>query len=130
MNKRSNRSAGRSTMLSMLLLSVTAWAGPVLAADQYPSRPLRMVVPFAPGGASDLIARLAQPRLAQELGQQVVIDNLSGASGNIGVEVAAKALPDGYTMLLGCRHHGNQPQHLPQVSGAAGARFHRGDPSR
>lgn len=96
-----NRIQCKSAALVTALLAATAWAGALSAADNYPSRPLRMVVPFAPGGASDLIARLAQPRLAQELGQQVVIDNRSGASGNIGVEVAAKALSDGYTMLLG-----------------------------
>ena len=71
------------------------------AADGYPSRPLRMVVPFAPGGASDFVGRIMQPKMVQELGQQVVIDNRAGASGNIGVEAAAKASPDGYTLLLG-----------------------------
>lgn len=71
------------------------------AADTYPSRPVRMVVPFAPGGASDLVGRLMQPRLQQELGQQITVDNRAGASGNIGVEVAAKAPADGYTFLLG-----------------------------
>ncbi len=71
------------------------------AANTYPSRPVRMVVPFSPGGASDFVGRLLQPRLAQELGQQIVIDNRSGASGNIGVEVAARASADGYTLLLG-----------------------------
>lgn len=71
------------------------------AAETYPSRPLRMVVPFAPGGASDFVGRIMQPRMVQELGQQVVIDNRAGASGNIGVEAAAKASPDGYTLLLG-----------------------------
>lgn len=71
------------------------------SAPGYPARPVRMVVPFAPGGASDFVGRLIQPRLVQELGQQVVIDNRAGASGNIGVEVAARATPDGYTLLLG-----------------------------
>ncbi len=74
---------------------------PAQSADVYPSRPVRMVVPFAPGGASDLVGRLMQPRLQQELGQQILIDNRAGASGNIGVEVAAKAPADGYTFLLG-----------------------------
>lgn len=74
---------------------------PVQSADVYPSRPVRMVVPFAPGGASDLVGRLMQPKLQQELGQQILIDNRAGASGNIGVEVAAKAPADGYTFLLG-----------------------------
>lgn len=70
-------------------------------AQEYPSRTLRMVVPFAPGGASDFVGRILQPRLAELLKQQVVVDNRSGAAGNIGVEVAAKANPDGYTFLLG-----------------------------
>jgi tripartite-type tricarboxylate transporter receptor subunit TctC len=60
-----------------------------------------MVVPFAPGGASDFVGRIIQPRMAELLGQQLVIDNRSGAAGNIGVEVAARANPDGYTLLLG-----------------------------
>jgi len=67
----------------------------------WPTRPLRMIVPFAPGGASDIVARIIAPRLSQELGQQVVIDNRAGASGNVGVEIAARASPDGYTVLLG-----------------------------
>ncbi len=69
--------------------------------DNYPARPVRMVVPFAPGGASDLVGRIISPRLGQELRQQIVVDNRGGASGNIGVELAARANPDGYTTLLG-----------------------------
>ena len=67
----------------------------------YPARPLRLVVPYAPGGSSDFTARVLQPALAEQLGQQIVIDNRSGAAGNIGVEVAARANPDGYTLLFG-----------------------------
>ncbi len=78
-----------------------AMAVPAQSADVYPVRAVRMVVPFAPGGASDLVGRLMQPRLQQELGQQILIDNRAGASGNIGVEIAAKAPADGYTFLLG-----------------------------
>ena len=70
-------------------------------ADDYPSRAVRMVVPFAPGGASDIVGRIIQPKMSQEFGQQIVIDNRAGASGNIGVEVAVRANPDGYTFLLG-----------------------------
>jgi tripartite-type tricarboxylate transporter receptor subunit TctC len=69
--------------------------------DDYPTRPVRMVVPFAPGGASDFVGRIIQPRMSELLGQQVVIDNRAGAAGNIGVEVAAKASADGYSFLLG-----------------------------
>jgi tripartite-type tricarboxylate transporter receptor subunit TctC len=85
-------------VFALVLLALVA---PAQSAEQYPSRPLRMVVPFAPGGASDLVGRLIQPKLQQELGQQIIVDNRAGASGNIGVEVAAKAPADGYTFLLG-----------------------------
>ncbi len=71
------------------------------AANTFPSRPVRMIVPFAPGGASDFVGRVLQPKLTEVLGQQVVVDNRAGASGNIGVETAAHAAPDGYTFLLG-----------------------------
>jgi tripartite-type tricarboxylate transporter receptor subunit TctC len=70
-------------------------------APVYPVRPIRMIVPFAPGGASDFTARILQPKMGELLGQPVVIDNRAGASGNIGVEIAARAAPDGYTCLLG-----------------------------
>ncbi len=75
--------------------------GAALSADNYPNRPVRMIVPFAPGGASDFVGRIIQPAMAEKLKQQVVIDNRPGASGNIGVETAATATPDGYTFLLG-----------------------------
>jgi tripartite-type tricarboxylate transporter receptor subunit TctC len=74
---------------------------PAWGQDKYPTRPVRMVVPFAPGGASDFVGRIISPGLGEALGQQVVIDNRTGAAGNIGVEVAARANPDGYTILLG-----------------------------
>ena len=67
----------------------------------YPNRPIRMIVPFAPGGASDFVARIITPRMGELLGQQIVTDNRAGASGNIGVEIAARAPADGYTLLLG-----------------------------
>jgi tripartite-type tricarboxylate transporter receptor subunit TctC len=69
--------------------------------DDYPSRPLRMIVPFAPGGASDFVGRIIQPAMADLLKQQVVVYNRDGAAGNIGVEVAVRASPDGYSVLLG-----------------------------
>jgi tripartite-type tricarboxylate transporter receptor subunit TctC len=73
----------------------------VHAAEQYPNRPIRMIVPFQPGGASDFVARIIEPKLARELGQNVIIENRVGASGYVGVEVASQATPDGYTLLLG-----------------------------
>src|SRR5438034_6983820 len=70
-------------------------------AAAYPNKPIHMIVPFAPGGASDFVARIVTPKLGELLGQQIVIDNKAGASGNIGLEAAAKAAPDGYTIFLG-----------------------------
>jgi tripartite-type tricarboxylate transporter receptor subunit TctC len=75
---------------------------PILAfAQAYPNRPLRMIVPFAPGGASDFVGRILQPRMSELLGQQVVVENRGGAAGNIGVEAGARSAPDGYTFVLG-----------------------------
>ena len=75
---------------------------PLLGFSQgYPNKPLRMIIPFAPGGASDFVGRIIQPRLGEVLGQQVIVENRAGASGNIGVEAAARAAPDGYTLFLG-----------------------------
>jgi tripartite-type tricarboxylate transporter receptor subunit TctC len=74
---------------------------PTLAFAQYPNRPVRMIIPFAPGGASDFVGRILQPRMSELLGQQVVVENRPGASGNIGVEATARAAPDGYTIFLG-----------------------------
>src|SRR5258705_860618 len=71
------------------------------AAQSYPSKPVRMIVPFAPGGASDFVGRIMQPRLGELLGQPIVVDNRPGAAGNLGVEAAAKSPPDGYTLFLG-----------------------------
>lgn len=71
------------------------------AAENFPSRPLRIIVPFAPGGGSDIVSRLVGQRLAETLGQPVVVDNRPGASGNIGHAIGAKAPADGYTIILG-----------------------------
>lgn len=89
-------------LAALALASVAiVYAQPGESVEEYPSRPLRMIIPFAPGGASDFIGRILQPKLSEVLGQQVVADNRPGASGNIGVKAAADATPDGYTFLLG-----------------------------
>jgi tripartite-type tricarboxylate transporter receptor subunit TctC len=82
-------------------LSVLFLAFPLLVqAQAYPSRPVRLVVPFPPGGSVDVVARALTPKLSERMGQQVVIENRSGASGIIGTEVVAHAKPDGYTLLI------------------------------
>jgi len=74
---------------------------PTLALAQYPSKPVRMIIPFAPGGASDFVGRIMQPKMNELLGQPIVVENKPGAAGNIGAEAAAKSAPDGYTIFLG-----------------------------
>src|SRR5918996_241679 len=84
-----------------LIAGILAAIPLVAFAQTYPNKPIRMIVPFAPGGASDFVGRILQPRLSELLGQQIVVENRAGASGNIGMDAAAKAAPDGYTIYLG-----------------------------
>ena len=90
-------------IIRLLILAVfLSCGGTVLAlAQSYPVKPVRMIVPFPPGGAADLIGRVVGQKLSEQLGQQVIVDNRGGASGNIGAELVAKAPGDGYTILLG-----------------------------
>ena len=76
-------------------------SGAALAQANYPNRPLRFIVPFPPGGGTDILARLVAIKLTERLGWQIVMDNRSGAGGSIGLDAAAKANPDGYTMVIG-----------------------------
>lgn len=94
------------TRRAMLGLALSASAGLIsgTALSQpaaYPSRPVRLIVPFTPGGTTDIFARLVGEKLSQSLGQQFIIDNRGGAGGNIGTDAVAKADPDGYTLVMG-----------------------------
>jgi len=80
--------------------AMLAAAAPALGADSYPSRPIRLIVPFAPGGSVDIAGRLITDAWGKQLGQPVVADNRAGASGNIGMDQLAKAKPDGYTLAI------------------------------
>jgi tripartite-type tricarboxylate transporter receptor subunit TctC len=87
---------------ALAVLITAGIAGAAVAAEPaYPHKPVRLVVPFPPGGGADNLARLMMPRVAQLLGQPIVIDNKPGAGGNVGAEVVARAAPDGYTLLYG-----------------------------
>ena len=78
-----------------------ACAGSIASAQGYPTKPVRLIAPFAPGGPTDIVARVVSQRLGQQLGQTVVVDNRASAGGAIGCEIAARSAPDGYTLLLG-----------------------------
>src|SRR5215471_9903757 len=95
-----NRSWTRA-IPSLAIAIVAALPLSLAAQDNYPSRPVKMLVPYAPGGATDIIARQLANKLEQALGQPFVVETRAGASGNIALEAAAKAAPDGYTLLVG-----------------------------
>lgn len=92
----------KKQILAVLLRgAILAFAASAVSAQEYPAKVIRMVLPFPAGGGSDLIARVTAQKLSAQMGQQVVVDNRAGASGNIAAEIVAKAAPDGYTTLFG-----------------------------
>jgi tripartite-type tricarboxylate transporter receptor subunit TctC len=93
--------AGRLLVAILILPLAALMPGSALAqADAYPNKPLRFILPFPPGGGTDILGRIISERLAANLGQPVVIENRGGAGGNVGAETAAKSAPDGYTIVL------------------------------
>jgi len=87
--------------LAVLLLAFVACASPIATAAEWPSRPVHFIVPFPAGGSTDVAARVVGDYLSRALGQQIVVENKSGANGNIAMEYVAKSAPDGYTILIG-----------------------------
>ena len=96
---------GGTTVAVLTMLAVAA----PLGAQSFPAKPIRMVIPFAPGGGTDLIGRLSASRLSESMGQPVVVENRPGASGVLGVEFGVKAPPDGYTLTLLVSNYSSYP---------------------
>ena len=103
----------RRGVLGAMLAAGVAGAGN--AQDKYPSKPIRLVIPFPPGGGADAVARPLGPLMTETLGQPIVLDNRGGANGNLGAEIVAKAPPDGYTLLLGQQLAHDQRRPLPKL---------------
>src|SRR2546423_14964996 len=85
---------------TMVALLAALLAAPVVFAQTYPTRPIRLIVPFAPGGGSDYVGRLVGQKLTEQMGQQVVVDNRPGAASLVGTEIVSRSAPDGYTLCL------------------------------
>ncbi len=105
--------ASRRTAVSLACAALLA--APAALAQTYPAKTVRMIVPFAPGGNTDIIARFFSPKLGEFLGQQVVVDNRGGAGGTIGSEMVARAAPDGYTLLMVSEAHTINPAMIKKL---------------
>ena len=90
----------RFIKFSLSIIAALSLSGQVLAADSYPSKPIKLVVPFPPGGAVDIVGRAIAQELSRDVGQSVIVENKPGANGVVGAEYVARAQPDGYTVLL------------------------------
>ena len=105
-----------SPLCAALLMGAGLLFAQAALTQGFPARPVTIVVPYPPGGLIDLVARIIQQRMSIELGQPVVVENRSGAGGNVGAEAVARAAPDGYTLLLGNPSLGISPHIYPKLS--------------
>ncbi|MEQ1773533.1 MAG: tripartite tricarboxylate transporter substrate binding protein [Burkholderiales bacterium] len=100
---------------AVTILAMMAPLAALAQADVFPTKTIRIIVPFAPGGSVDLISRMISPKMGELLGQQIVVDNRAGASGNIGSEMVARAAPDGHTLLMNTLPFVVNPNIFPRV---------------
>ncbi len=100
----------RAVLPMLPLLFAAAFCAPTLHAQDYPNKPIRMIVPYPPAGGTDIVARTLSEPLATALGQPIIVDNRGGAAGNIGTDIAAKSAPDGYTILFTLSSHTINPK--------------------
>src|SRR4051794_30766258 len=101
---------------AVLLIAVAAAPCIHAQAPAYPTKPIRMIVPFAPGGNTDIIARVFAPKMGEILGQQIVIENRGGAGSTIGTEVVARSAPDGYVLLMVSAAHTINPAMIRKLN--------------
>lgn len=104
-SKTSKQCKALGMMLALLLALAVPAASASAAADVYPSKPVRFIIPWVPGGSNDIVGRILATKLAERLGKPVVVDNRGGAAGLMGTEIAARAVPDGYTVVIAAAHH-------------------------
>ena len=103
------------TILAAAIGAASALLAVAAIAQPYPSKPVRIIVPFAPGGASDLLPRMVGQKLTEAWGQQIIVDNRPGGAGNIGMGLGAKAPPDGYTLLSAPNGNLVVNPHIPKL---------------
>ena len=108
--------SARPWAIALTIASAGLILGAPAVAQTYPDKPIKFVVPYPPGGGTDVIARIVQERLGAALGQQVLIENKGGAGGSVGTEVVAHAAPDGYTVLFTLSSHTINPAIFPKLS--------------
>jgi len=106
------------------MAALCAWCAPGSAAEAYPARPVRMIIPFPPGGSNDIIGRMMGHHLSERLGRTVVIDNRAGASGILGMEIASRANPDGYRMLIISAAYASSPGMFAKLPFDPATAFH------
>ena len=99
----------------LIFFVLTGLSLPCIAADEFPSKPIRMLVPFAPGGGADIVARMIGPRLTERVGQSVIVDNRPAAAGIVAAEMAARATPDGHTLFVATSNHVANPAFMDKL---------------